>query len=130
MENVTKVFRIPHLKTESLKSYILHLKKSSKYDFLYALRDISLDIQTGEFVSIIGRNGSGKSTLLKIIAGILRPTEGTVTVSDDVSPFLELGVGFSEELTAKEKDSEQTAILQFHRQRCHRCDYDLPTKET
>ncbi len=111
LENVTKTFRIPHLKTETLKSYILHLKKSRKYDYLYALRDISLDIQTGEFVSIIGRNGSGKSTLLKIIAGILRPTEGTVTVSDDVSPFLELGVGFSEELTAKENILLYSSIL-------------------
>jgi ABC-type polysaccharide/polyol phosphate transport system ATPase subunit len=117
LENVTKVFKIPHLKTQSLKSYILHLKKSSRHDLLYALTGVSIDIKKGEFISVIGRNGSGKSTLLKIIAGILVPTEGRVYVAHDVSPFLELGVGFNLELTAKENIMLYSSILGIPKQK-------------
>ncbi len=110
-KDVTKIFKIPHLRTYDLKSYIVHLAKTRKYDSLYALRDINLEIEKGEFIGLIGRNGSGKSTLLKIIAGILRPTKGEVDVQGDISPFLELGVGFSQELSAKENILLYSSIL-------------------
>ena len=67
-----------------------------------ALDDISFQVSKGEFFGIIGRNGSGKSTLLKILAGIYTPDEGRVIVDGDISPFLELGVGFNPELSGKD----------------------------
>jgi len=69
---------------------------------LVALEDISLDVAEGECVGIIGENGSGKSTLLKVIAGIMMPDSGSIRTRGKVSPFLELGVGFQGELTARE----------------------------
>lgn len=72
------------------------------YKNFTALGNINLQIQQGEFVGIVGKNGSGKSTLLKIIAGIYKPTKGTVEVNGRIAPFLELGIGFQPELTARE----------------------------
>ena len=104
--NVTKTFKIPHLKT-----YIVHLRKTSKYDMLYALKNITLSIRQGEFIGLIGRNGSGKSTQLKVIAGIIHPNAGAVEVNGRISPFLELGVGFNPELTAKDNIFLYSSIL-------------------
>lgn len=81
------------------------------YEEFYALKNINLDIMHGEFIGIIGRNGSGKSTLLKIIAGILTPTTGEISVNENISPFLELGVGFNPELSARENIFLYSSIL-------------------
>jgi ABC-type polysaccharide/polyol phosphate transport system ATPase subunit len=70
-----------------------------RYDRNEALRDVSFDVQPGEFFGVIGPNGSGKSTLLKILAGIYRGDAGEVVVRGRLSPFIELGVGFNEELS-------------------------------
>jgi ABC-type polysaccharide/polyol phosphate transport system ATPase subunit len=85
--------------------------RSPGYRRLEALRDVNLEIRTGEFFGIIGRNGSGKSTLLKILAGIYQPTQGKVKVSGRLSPFIELGVGFNPELTARDNIFLNGAIL-------------------
>src|SRR4029077_15824845 len=69
---------------------------------LRALRDVSFDIHRGEFFGIVGRNGSGKSTLLKILASIYRADAGTIRMAGRLAPFIELGVGFNAELTARE----------------------------
>ncbi|HEY3682545.1 MAG TPA: ABC transporter ATP-binding protein [Streptosporangiaceae bacterium] len=76
-------------------------KKRPSGEF-WPLRDISFDVLRGEAVGVVGRNGTGKSTLLKLIAGVLIPDEGTVTVKGKVAPLLELRAGFNEELTGRE----------------------------
>ncbi len=75
--------------------------RSSYHDF-EAVKNVSFDVPHGQAVGIIGRNGSGKSTLLKIIAGVYRPTKGTVTVNGTLAPLIELGAGFHHELTGRE----------------------------
>lgn len=102
-EHVDKVFKIPHDYKTGIKSFILGIfNLSHAYERFYALKDLNFRIKQGEFIGIIGPNGSGKSTLLKIIAGVIKPTKGSVTVIGKVSPFLELGVGFQGELTVRE----------------------------
>ena len=102
VENLTKVFRIPHEKHTTLKAAVLNVARKRSYTEFQALDEITFEVKKGEFFGIIGRNGCGKSTLLKIIAGIYVPTSGKVKIDGRISPFLELGVGFNPELTARE----------------------------
>ncbi len=112
VKEVAKVFKIPHDRQPGLKGTLLNIVKGKhKYDEFYALKDISFDVKKGEFVGIIGRNGSGKTTLLKLMAGILKPTSGSITVNGKIAPFLELGLGFQEELTGKENVYLYGAVL-------------------
>ena len=76
--------------------------RSLKHSKFQALKDISFDVKKGETFGIIGKNGAGKSTILGLIAGVLRPNKGCVTVKGRVSPLLELGAGFHPELTGRE----------------------------
>jgi len=110
-ENVDRVFRLPHDRTTTLRQRFVRILKEKTYEELYALRDINLKVNEGEFLGIIGRNGSGKSTLLKIIAGILEPTAGRVSVGADVAPFLELGVGFQADSRVKDNIFLYGALL-------------------
>jgi ABC-2 type transport system ATP-binding protein len=75
---------------------------SSDVRVLRALDDVSFEIHQGEFFGIVGRNGSGKSTLLKLLASIYRADAGTIRLAGRLAPFIELGVGFNPELTARE----------------------------
>ncbi|MHB8858186.1 MAG: ABC transporter ATP-binding protein [Thermoleophilia bacterium] len=102
VEGLSKRFRIPHEKHSTLKASALHIFDKKSYSEFQALDDVSFEVAKGEFFGIIGRNGCGKSTLLKIIAGIYMPTGGKVKIEGRISPFLELGVGFNPELTARE----------------------------
>jgi len=98
---VEKTFRIPTHRVDSLKE---RLTTFSQQDFreLHALRDVSFEVRRGEFFGIVGRNGSGKSTLLKILASIYAADAGRVRMAGRLAPFIELGVGFNNELTARE----------------------------
>jgi len=100
IEHVSKVFRLFREKPSSLKARLIS-SRSRAEDF-WALRDISFEIREGESLGLIGHNGSGKTTLLKVIAGIIRPTEGVVRSRGRLAPLLELGAGFHPELTGRE----------------------------
>jgi ABC-type polysaccharide/polyol phosphate transport system ATPase subunit len=112
---LSKVFRIPFERRNRLREHMVHLFRSPGYRRLEALNDVSLEIRRGEFFGIIGRNGGGKSTLLKILAGIYQPTQGKVKISGRLSPFIELGVGFNPELTARDNVFLNGAILGLDR---------------
>jgi ABC-2 type transport system ATP-binding protein len=100
VEHVSKKFRLFRDKPSSLKARLVS-GRSRAEDF-WALDDVSFEVQQGESLGLIGHNGSGKTTLLKIIAGILRPTSGTIRYRGRVAPLLELGAGFHPELTGRE----------------------------
>jgi ABC-2 type transport system ATP-binding protein len=102
VENVSKTFRLPHQQYSTLKERALHPFRSTTYDELRAVQDISLEIAEGEFFGIVGRNGSGKSTLLKCIAGIYGVDTGRISIAGRLSPFIELGVGFNPDLPARD----------------------------
>ncbi len=102
VSHVAKTFRLPHQQYSTLKERVLHPWRSTTFDELKALRDVDLTIGQGEFFGIVGRNGSGKSTLLKCLAGIYRPDAGRIEVHGRLSPFIELGVGFNPDLTARD----------------------------
>ncbi|MSO96206.1 MAG: ABC transporter ATP-binding protein [Thermoleophilia bacterium] len=99
---VGKTFLLPHGHRTTFKEYFLHPFHRTAYERQQALSDITFDIAEGEFFGIVGPNGSGKSTLLKVLAGIYRQDAGTVRVNGVLSPFIELGVGFNMELTARD----------------------------
>jgi ABC-2 type transport system ATP-binding protein len=101
VSGVEKTFRIPTHRVDSLKE---RLTTFNQQDFreLHALRDVSFEVKRGEFFGIVGRNGSGKSTLLKILASIYAADGGRVRMAGRLAPFIELGVGFNPELTARE----------------------------
>jgi len=116
VEGVSKYFRLPHEKQGSIKSIFLNIFKGSRtYEKQDVLKDISFEIHKGEFFGIVGRNGSGKSTLLKILAGIYSPSKGSITINGNLTPFIELGVGFNPELTGRENVFLNGALLGFNR---------------
>ena len=102
VRGVHKTFRIPEHRVDSFKERAVHPLTRTEYRELRALRDVSFDVHQGEFFGIVGRNGSGKSTLLKIMSSIYRADAGRVRMAGRVAPFIELGVGFNPELTARE----------------------------
>lgn len=114
VDRVSKVFRLPHERQSSIKSTLINFKKRG-FENQKVLDDISFEIKEGEFFGIVGRNGSGKSTLLKLLAGIYTPTKGNIQVSGNLTPFIELGVGFNPELTGRENVFLNGALLGFNR---------------
>ena len=101
-------------KISSLKEYVIKaLKGQLSFQEFIALKDINLHVKQGESWGLIGRNGSGKSTLLKTIAGILKPYRGTVKTYGSISPMIELGAGFDNELTARENIYLNGAVLGY-----------------
>jgi ABC-2 type transport system ATP-binding protein len=97
-----KSFRVPEHRIDTLKERAAHPFRRMEYRELHALRSVSFDVHKGEFFGIAGQNGSGKSTLLKILASIYRADAGRIRMAGRLAPFIELGVGFNQELSARE----------------------------
>jgi ABC-type polysaccharide/polyol phosphate transport system ATPase subunit len=99
--DVTRLFRVHARETRTLKDLVVARGRTGGED-VWALRDVSFDVQPGEAVGLIGRNGSGKSTLLRVLAGIIKPTTGTVQVGGRIGSLLELGAGFHPDFSGRE----------------------------
>lgn len=115
LEGISKQFLIPHQKRDTLKEGFLSLFRKTTYEKFNALSELTFSVNRGEFVGIIGRNGSGKSTLLKIISGIYQPDQGKVEYSGRLAPFLELGIGFQQELSGRENIYLNGSLLGLNR---------------
>jgi ABC-type polysaccharide/polyol phosphate transport system ATPase subunit len=102
LEGVSKTFKLPHQRFSTFKERALHPFRARTHDELRAVDDVSLSVRRGEFFGIVGRNGSGKSTLLKCLAGIYQVNRGRIEIVGRLSPFIELGVGFNPDLTARD----------------------------
>jgi ABC-type polysaccharide/polyol phosphate transport system ATPase subunit len=111
VENISKSFSLPHENITSMKGAFVNVFRSKSYETLHALDDVSFEVKKGEFFGVVGRNGSGKSTLLKILAGIYAPDSGTVRVNGEISPFLELGIGFNPELSGRDNVYLNATVL-------------------
>ena len=110
IRGVSKRFRLQHERYMSLKERVINIGHKS-YDDLWALRDVSFDIEEGTTYGLMGHNGSGKSTLLKLVGGILQPTEGEIVTKGRIAALLELGAGMQQDLTGRENIFLNGAIL-------------------
>jgi lipopolysaccharide transport system ATP-binding protein len=103
---VSKRYHLSEAGQWELKTALLHpirsLRQGRSRNALWAVRDVTLDVTRGEFFSIVGANGSGKSTLLRLMAGLSRPTKGSVRVAGRISTLLELGSGFHPQVSGRE----------------------------
>ena len=94
LRDISLCYRLANHKVRSFKEFMISAMRGGlSYTDLWALRDVDLSVARGEILGIVGRNGAGKSTLSKVIAGVLRPTTGSVTIRGRISPVLELGPG-------------------------------------
>jgi ABC-2 type transport system ATP-binding protein len=100
VESVSKAFRIPSVRRDTIREHLFSIAEPRKFERLQVLDSISFQVNRGETLGIMGRNGSGKSTLLKILCGIYAPDRGRVAVRAEVTPILELGIGWNPELDA------------------------------
>ncbi|MDR0499889.1 MAG: ABC transporter ATP-binding protein [Coriobacteriales bacterium] len=117
VSDVTMRFNMSRDKVDSLKEYFIRtVKRQLHFDEFFALQNVSFKVWPGDVLGIVGLNGSGKSTLLKLIAGIMRPSKGTIMRTGSISPLIELGAGFSADLTARENVFLNGAVLGYSKQ--------------
>ena len=117
VEHVSMRFSLASEKVNSFKEYVIKTaKKQLSYGEFWALKDVSFSINRGDALGLIGLNGSGKSTMLKVIAGVLKPTKGSVKIGGSIAPLIELGAGFDYDLTAEENVYLNGALLGYPRQ--------------
>lgn len=114
VDNVSMKFNLSREKVDSLKDYIFKtIKREIQYNEFWALKNVSLSVEKGDRVGILGLNGAGKSTLLKVISGVFKPTEGHVDKHGKMVPLLELGAGFDPQYTGKENIYLYGAMLGY-----------------
>ena len=116
VKNIRMVFNLMEERVDTLKEYVMRLIKGQLfYNEFVSLDDVSFTVNKVDILGIVGFNGAGKSTMLKILAGVLKPTEGTVSVKGTIAPLIEVGAGFDPELTARENIYLNGAILGYSR---------------
>lgn len=118
VKNVSIKFNLGIEKGFSLKQgFVDMFKKKEKInnDF-WALKNVNFDVEKGEVVGFVGSNGAGKSTLLKVIAGVMKPTKGKVSVYGNICPMIELGAGFDSQLTARENIYLNGAVMGYSKE--------------
>ena len=99
LDHVGMRFNLSKEKTDSIKDYFIKLvKRDLHYNEFWALKDVSFAVEKGDRVGVLGLNGAGKSTLLKVIAGVFKPTEGTVVRKGKIAPLLELGADLTKNI--------------------------------
>ncbi len=119
-DHVDMVFNIASEQLNNLKEYFIKIaKRELFFKEFKALKDITFTINRGEVYGVVGSNGSGKSTLLKLVAGVLEPSKGKVTVNGTIAPIIELGAGFDYELTARENVYLNGALLGYSKKFIH-----------
>src|SRR5262249_19670559 len=120
LRDLHKTFRIPHEVHTTLTQRALSGFRPTSYERFRALPGADLAISHGTFIGVIGGDGAGKSTLLKIMSGLLPPDRGEVHVDGSMSALLELGLGFSAELTVRENVELYAAVLGYPRRQVRR----------
>jgi len=111
-KNISFAYRVLNKQHSSLKTLFRDfLRGKVSIEDYVAIKDITFEIKKGETVAIIGKNGAGKSTLLKILARVINPTTGSILITGQVAPMIELGAGFNSELTGKENILFYSALL-------------------
>lgn len=117
VRNISKAFRLPVSKAKTFRSLVFDRLNGKKgYVVRDVLKDVSFDIQKGDFFGILGKNGSGKSTLLKLIAEVYTPDSGYIEVNGELVSFIELGIGFNSGLTGRENVYLSCALFGFDKQ--------------
>lgn len=117
LSHISMRFNLSKEKTDTLKDYMIKtIRRQLKFNEFWALKDVSFSVEKGDRVGILGLNGAGKSTLLKVIAGVFKPTEGTLTKVGKVAPLIELGAGFESEYTGAENIYLNGALLGYSRE--------------
>lgn len=117
VDKVGMRFSLSAEKVDDLKDFLIKkIKKQISYKEFWALKDVSFELNKGERLGILGFNGAGKSTLLKVIAGVLKPTEGLVKTKGKIVPLLELGAGFDKQYTGKENIFLYGAMLGYSKE--------------
>ena len=116
VKNIRMVFNLMEERVDTLKEYVMRFIKGQLfYNEFVSLDDVSFTVDKGDILGIVGFNGAGKSTMLKILAGVLKPTAGSVSVKGSIAPLIEVGAGFDPELTARENIYLNGAILGYSR---------------
>ncbi len=116
VDKIGMKFNLSEEKIDNIKEYIIRsMKRELKYNEFWALKDVSFELEKGDRLGILGLNGAGKSTLLKVIAGVFKPTEGTVTRNGKVVPLLELGAGFEKQYTGRENIFLYGSVLGYNK---------------
>ncbi len=117
VDNVSMKFNLSSEKVDNIKEYVIKMiKKELMFQEFWALRNISFEVQKGDRVGIMGLNGAGKSTLLKVVSGVLKATEGSVTTNGKIAPLLELGAGFDRQYTGAENIYLYGAMLGYSKE--------------
>lgn len=110
-------FNLSAEKVDNIKEFVIKtLKRQIRFQEFWALKDVNFQLEEGERLGILGFNGAGKSTLLKVIAGVLKPTEGSVVAKGKIVPLLELGAGFDQQYTGAENIFLYGAILGYSKE--------------